>query len=836
MLISFSERIVLIPELEQGISLPHRMIINSIKGPLHHWPLGPQTVLQQIPLSFDVSWWQALVGLATKGTVVVAVRAARKDPVALTKLIASEKITMTLAVPSEAVSWLQYGNLAQLRESSWAWHISGGEDFGFNLTKHLQTLAKPTLRVLNIYGPSETMIPHIYEVPVPDLTAADMPVPIGEVMPNYTVYVVDERNHPVPTGVPGQLVIGGAGIANGYINNPSLTAERFPIDTLGGPRAVAKGWTRAHCSGDRGYLRASDGLFMLQARVAGDTQVKLRGQRIDLREIEAGIAGASWKDVAEAVVHMRQGEDGEASSDFLVAHVVLTSDAVSRYGTGSAREEFLSGLVAKLPLPSYMRPSVIVALPSLPLNHHGKVDRRAISKLPLETAGTIWGGQSNGSSMGVETESQRKMKEIWLSVLGEAAQTHSVHPASDFFLVGGNSLLLISVQAEVSKRFSLTVPLVQLFQGSTLAEMAELLSANDDRESRTTCTDIDWSVETKVDDLNQSHAPRSLPWPQSGIVVVLTGASGFLGRDLLRRLAATEHIRTIHCIAVREPKKLSSITSSKVTIHTGDLTHPNLGLSEETARQIFGHADAIIHNGADVSFLKSYVTLRSANLTSTKELVRLALQHGHVKHFHYVSTAGVGALTARELYEEPLGAYPPRGSMDGYVISKWACENYLENVCSATGLPVTIHRPTAIVGPDAPRLDVMHNVLHFAEQLRCVPKMAALEGWFQFVGVETVARDMADDTVAGPGTGIEKVQYRNHCGSDDEAVEIQQLGEYLEKKHGVQFTVLDDNEWIERGNKAGLAPEVTEYLKSVGAGQRGGNKWVFPRVRKGMRG
>jgi len=157
---------------------------------------------------------------------------------------------------------------------------------------------------------------------------------------------------------------------------------------------------------------------------------------------------------------------------------------------------------------------------------------------------------------------------------------------------------------------------VQLFQGSALAQMAGLLTTNDDSGSYTTGTDIDWSDETKVDDdLNQLHAPRSLPRPQGGIVVVLIGASGFLGRDLLRRLAATEHIRNIHYIAVRDPKKLPSITSSKVTIHTGDLTHPHLRLSEETARQIFGHADAITHNGADVSFLKSYVTLRTANLT-----------------------------------------------------------------------------------------------------------------------------------------------------------------------------------------------------------------------------
>ena len=95
--------------------------------------MQPQKVLQQIALSFDVAWWQTLIALATKGTVFVAGRAARKDPFALTKLIVSESITMTLAVPSEAVSWLQYGDLSQLRNSSWVWHISAGEDFGFEL-------------------------------------------------------------------------------------------------------------------------------------------------------------------------------------------------------------------------------------------------------------------------------------------------------------------------------------------------------------------------------------------------------------------------------------------------------------------------------------------------------------------------------------------------------------------------------------------------------------------------------------------------------------------------------------------------------------------------------
>ena len=805
------------------------MITNSIRGFLHLWPMQPQKMLQQVALSFDMAWWQTLVALATKGTVFVAGRAVRKDPFALTKLIVSESITMTFAVPSEAVSWLQYGHLSQLRNSSWVFHISAGEDFGLNLVKYLQMLGKSGLRSLNAYGPAETIIPHIYEVPYQALGHTDMPVPIGKVMPNYTVYVVDEQGHPVPANISGQIVIGGAGVANGYINNSSSTAERFPVDTLAGPRAVSMGWTRMHRSGDRGYLRISDGFFILQARIVGDTQVKLRGQRIELREIEANIVDVSQSKISEAVVHLRRLEDGDVNSAFLVAHVVLTPDAASCYRTRSARDEFLSGLVAKLPLPNYMRPSAIIALPSLPLNHHGKVDRIGIAKMPLETAVEIPGSQSNGSSRVAETGSQRKMREIWLSVLGEMTQVHTVYAASDFFLVGGNSLSLISVQAEITKRFGLTVPLVELFQSSTLAQMAALLSTEDDDSLKS--TDFDWPEETRFDhDLKLVQVPQSLPWPREGDVVVLTGATGFLGREILDRLTATEQIRAIHCIAVRDPEKLSRITSSKVTVHAGDLTQPHLGLSEESIRHIFTHADAIIHNGADVSFLKSYASLRTANLQSTKELVRLALRHGNVKHFHYVSTAGIAALAARELYEEPLGTYPPKGTMDGYIISKWACESYLENVSSTTALCITVHRPTAIVGPNAPRLDVMHNVLHFAEQLHSVPEMAALEGWFQFVGVEVVAQAMVDDAIAGPKRGVGKVEYRNHCGSEDETVGIHQLGEYLEKKHGVEFVTQSDAEWIGRAKEAGLAPEVTEYLKSVSVGQRGGDKWVFPRI------
>ena len=748
-------------------------------------------------------------------------REARKDPIALTQIIVSENITMTAAVPSETVAWLQHGDLIRLKNSRWALHIAGGEDFSFNLIKYLQSLNKPELRALNVYGPAEAMIPHVFEVPYQTLTVNDMPVPIGRVMPNYTIYVVDEQNNPVPAGISGHLIMGGAGIANGYINNPSLTEEQFPIDKRAGPRALSKGWILSHRSGDRGYINEHDGLFYIQARISGDTQVKIGGQRMNLREIEASIVNFSGGTVVEAVAHVQKPENENTSAPFLVTHVVLTPDVASRYENESAKNEFLSRLAAELPLPPYMRPSIIRALPTLPLNHHGKVDRKRIKELQLDL------GNWYAPLQTLETESQEKMRNIWMSVLG--TQARPLHGSSDFFLIGGNSLSLISVQAEIKKRYGLAMPLIQLFQGSTLTQMAQVLDGETNANSIS--TGVDWPAETKVDpDFQKLYLP--LPPPNEGATVILTGATGFLGRELVEKMVANEQIKTVHCIAVRDPAKLCSITSPKVVVYAGDLTQPLLGLPLEVAEKLFTDADTIIHNGADVSFLKSFASLKTANLASTKELVRLTLQSGKAKRFHYVSTAGVAALLGRELGEEPLGAYPPAASMDGYVISKWACESYLQKVNTVTGLPVTIHRPAAIVGVNAPRLDVMHNVLHFAEQLQAVPEMSALEGWFQFVSVETVATDMVDDVIAGPLEERLELQYHNHCGDDQSAVDIHGLGGYLTTKHGFDFATLSDAEWVGQAEAAGLSPEVAEYLKSVSAGQGKSGKWVFPKVWK----
>ena len=789
--------------------------------------MSPQTILQQVPLSFDVSWWTALLALATKGTVVIAVQASRRDPQALTQLIVSEAITVTFAVPSETISWLQAGNLEDLRKSRWAWHFSGGEPYSLNLIHHLQSLHKPSLRAINVYGPTEAMIPAAHEVLYNTISANDMPIPIGRILPNYSVYVVDEQDNLLPAGISGHLVYAGAGIASRYVNDPVSSERGFPIDNRARPEFLRQGWRRAHRSGDRGYLRKSDGALMLQARINGDTQCKLRGLRVDMKDIESNLIVIGKGRISEAVVHLRKPKDDDSSTHFLAAHVVLTKDASTAYSSNDEKDAFLHTVVKKLPLPMYMRPARIIPVPFLPINHHGKVDRRAIATLPLDQSST-----QDYPSLHLadpQVDNQNKMKGIWQQVIGETIQSHLLQADTDFFLVGGNSLSLLRVQREVRRETGRKIPLMHFFQRPTLGQMASLLDPCDEDGLRFQASQIDWSEEIKLSsDVKKLHAPLSMKLQSDNFVVALTGASGFLGRALLKQLLEDSRILRVYCLAVRDPKRLARLPSEKLIIYQGDLARPNLGMNPLEAQTVFSATDVVIHNGADTSFLKSYTTVRGVNMASTKEIARLALQNGRVSHFHYISTAGIATQLTRDLYNEPIGILPPKVGTEGYVLSKWASELFLENVSSATGLRLTIHRPTAIVGSEAPRLDVMHNVLHFSEKLRAVPQMRALEGSFQFVGVESVAQEILTMLSVPPQPPL--VHYKNHCGSPNDTVPVNDLGSYLSQKLNTAITTLSDPEWIRSAEAAGLEPEVASYLQGVIANYTGDQKWVFPMV------
>ncbi|TLS21516.1 uncharacterized protein PpBr36_10268 [Pyricularia pennisetigena] len=845
----------------KGISIPHRVVVNGIEGMMQRWPeltSEPLTVLQHCSISFDVSWWTVLLGLACRGKAVVASRDIRGDPRALTRTIVQRGIRLTVATPSETIAWLQSDDSGELASCNWHWHVAVGEPIPLTFLRQIHLHGKPSLRVINAYGPSEVWMPLSHEISFQQArTAEDVerlwPVPVGNLMPNYTVRVVDVDGHILPPGMPGHLVIGGCGVALGYVGS-GPTDLRFLPDPYPVREHLVSGWDKVHLSGDYGYMD-ENGVFFSLGRIRGDTQIKLRGMRLDLRHVEGAIMDRAGGSVVEVVVSVRR-TDGrplgpgtladESTSKVLVAHAVVAPST----STDSA-VQLLRSIAKSLPLPDYMRPAVIVPVKSLPLTPNGKQDRTTIASWPVQL-----GSRTVPESSAVEPVSPHahvpeadkqaleQMGRIWQDALG-APSTDSdllepLDPEADFFQMGGNSILLTRVQRSIRVEHGVDVPLRELFHNTTLAQMSRFLRQDKNGPSGSR---IDWDAETRplpeldlalrVTEISPAEPNGTL---EGGVVVALTGAAGFLGRHLVQSLIRHPAVSEIHCVAVRSrPERLAAHAKAaraggkKLQIHTGDLSQPDLGIADpDLASSVFSAADVIIHNAADTSFLKSYATLRAANLDSLKALARLSLVHrtiapppGSVRrrrpaHIHFVSTAGVATFLGRDLAQEPLGRHPPAHVAEGYLLTKWAGELFLDRMAAASAglLRATVHRTASLVGPGAPELDVVSSVVRYSIALGAVPTLEGYAGKIQFVPVEEVAEDMVGAAVAADGA--EGVRYRHHCGGADAAVDLADLGTYCMRTLGRRgsLPVLGDDEWIDKAEAVGFPPLLGTYLRS----------------------
>lgn len=923
----------------KGTILSHQGILANIEGNTREFQIGPNDIgLQQIALSFDFSVWQIFMCLANGAGLVMAPKSARGDAKALTELIVAEGITFTGATPSEYTSWLRYGDAAALRGSEWTCAVSSGEQMTDVMKTLVVALAKPDLKLFNGYGPTEGSF-SAAKIPVnylDDRVASCPSTPGGYTQPNYALYILDDNLQPMPCGFEGQIAIGGAGVGLGYLNNDEVTAQRFVPDPFVHRATHAyfkqQGWTSMHLTGDRGILRPDDGALLVRGRVAGDTQIKLRGLRMDLRDIEVAIVKAAAAHAAgrpvvhDAVVSVRSAaeKEKEEGAEFLVAHIVFAPD----FAQEAERQGVLDALPRSLPLPQFMVPSVFVPLERLHLNAHLKLDRRAVAALPLPLASSKRIARLGSELSAVE----ERLARLWEGVVPDdmrGGQEAVISKGSDFFEVGGNSLLLLKLRDEIHRSFGVDLPLVQLFGASSLDNMAARIQAIvgsgpvsmpvpaapesaeqeavlvptpvEEQQSRITNdvdmerglffdaletvgeeTDahysrlelavamgpIDWDLETqprldKADEIvpGVTHPQR---WHQSRnstrgpVTVVLTGATGFLGKALLSALVQDPRIARTHCIAVRRPESLTDpiFKDAKVSLHQGNLGQARLGLSQSDAESIFGRPHdgngniVILHNGADVSFLKPYAALRAANVGSTRELVRLAVSHRRaVRAVHYVSTAGVAQFAGRAVVgEESVASSRPSDAVlgsvvgAGYAASKWASEALLERASRATGLPVTVHRPTNVTGGDAPASDVVQNLLRYSRAVGAVPVSdvwdVAAGGQLDFVSVETVAdgvvRAALDSVSSDPAASaieedLPRLRFVHHSG--EVQVPLRAIGKFLEKQTGKPPRAVPLAVWVAEAEMAGLDPLVAEVLVEA---ERSGVKMFLPTLVKGQ--
>ncbi|MFJ5033069.1 amino acid adenylation domain-containing protein [Streptomyces sp. NPDC088560] len=395
-------------------------------------------VLQKTPFSFDVSVWEFFWPLMTGAALVMARPEGHRDSAYLADTIAAERITTIHFVPSMLQLFLTEppARSAGLRRV-----FCSGEELPRDLQDRFLDLHGAELH--NLYGPTEAAI---------DVTAwhcrpqADTrPVPIGRPIANIRMYVLDRHGRPVPAGVPGELCIGGRGLARGYLNRPELTAERFTDDPFV-PGA------RIYRTGDLARHRA-DGALEFLGRL--DHQVKLRGQRLELGEIEAVLT--RHPEVREAVVVAREHAPGDVR---LAAYVTAAGAAAPGAGDLAAqlREQ----------LPEYMVPASFTVLDALPLTPSGKTDRKALPEPRTDRAGL--GTRFVAPQDGLE----HALAELWRDLLG----VERVGRRDTFFDLGGHSLLMAEFRTRLAATLGHELTMVELFQHPTIESLAARLGGS----------------------------------------------------------------------------------------------------------------------------------------------------------------------------------------------------------------------------------------------------------------------------------------------------------------------------------------------------------------------
>lgn len=790
----------------KGIRVTHAGLRNEIEGYTKTWGLGAERVLQQSAFTFNHSSDQMYTGLVNGGMVYIVPAEKRGDPVEITKIIQQNSITYTKATPSEYSLWMQFGGDNLRQASSWRFAFGGGEPLTSIVTQEFADLHLDQLNFFNSYGPTEISISsHKMAIPYREKeTLKSMGrIPCGYSLPNYYTYVVNEQLQPVPVGMPGEICIGGAGVSLGYLNNPELTSKHFVTNPFATPEDVARGWTRMYRTGDIGHLQ-EDGAMVFHSRMAGDSQVKIRGLRIELSDIESNIISAAGGALREAVVTLREGDP-----PFLVSHVVFAPNH-----NVSDKEAFLQDLLSRLPIPQYMVPVVAIPLDKFPLSNHSKVDRKAVQKMPLPER---LGSAKEDTEL---TETMVQLKRVWRDVLGSNLDKFGfeLSPSTNFFLVGGNSLLVIRLQSRIRQVFHVAVPLVKLLGASTLGEMARKI------EETTSVDLIDWEQETSPPSIPRFLEDIPEKIETTAKTVLVTGATGFLGKYLLPQLAARPDVHMIHCVAVRDkPRERTLFTSPKVSYHFGDLSLPLLGLGVDEFRGLASQVDVILHMGAVRSFWDNYHVLRPSNVDSTKELVKLAAPRR--VPIHYISTVGVLPRDQAATTDNAASAAaytPPRDGSDGYVASKWAGERVLERSAKALGIPSQVYRFLPASGQQSSeKQELLDTFVRFVDASGLTPDMSVWKGRVDLIPAEQIAQWLGESvtrttTATAAADAAKFVHYESPV-----AIHTDELSAYIEQQRGGQTGLkpMPVLKWFGRIKALGFNYLLASQEATVGDGE-----------------
>jgi amino acid adenylation domain-containing protein len=425
----------------KGVQIPQRALVNFLWTMRERPGLGAEDVLVAVTtLSFDIAGLELYLPLIVGARVVLA-REETSNPHALASLLDRTGATVMQATPTTWKMLLDCGWQGRAGLKA----LCGGEALPRSLADGLVGLG---LELWNMYGPTETTIWSTCK----RVSSQGEPLSIGRPIANTTLYILDEQMQPVAVGAEGELWIGGDGLADGYRGRTDLTEERFVVH----PFDASPG-ARIYRTGDLARYRPDAEIEFL-GRI--DHQVKVRGFRIELEEIETALAAHPAVKDAVVVARGQQSTEAELAAYVIPSGVPVQADILRRFLTQS--------------LPAYMVPSTVTALASFPLTPNGKIDRKALPE-PQR-------GRSSKEPLAPRTELERRLAAIWERELG----IHPIGVQDDFFELGVTSILAATLFAAIEHELGGRLPLGAIFQAPTIESLARLIGGDGERATRWT--------------------------------------------------------------------------------------------------------------------------------------------------------------------------------------------------------------------------------------------------------------------------------------------------------------------------------------------------------------
>lgn len=670
--------------LPKSVGLTHRNITNMI-----NWYLSTN----QIRFEDKVFLFTSICFDLTQKNIYTALSVGAQlhlspftiyDPNELSTYIKNHQITWITCTPSVIAPMIESKSEKELSKlNSIRYVYLGGEVARKLIFKNWLESQSFNAIIVNTYGPTECSdVVTAYTISKADLYK-EREFPIGKPIPNLKVYILDKFQKPVPIGIIGEICIAGNGVSCGYLNDNEKTDSKFipnPFSTHEAPIMYR--------TGDLGKFR-NDGNIEIVGR--NDNQVKIRGFRIELEEIESVLIKHEM--ISNVVVSAKKINNSEVR---LVAYITFNKNVAKEIPlTSKDIRDFIRDR-----LPEYMLPEKFIVLDSFILTSNGKIDRKKLE----QQNGIILEDYENSSP---KNPIEEQLVEIFKSLL--EIQTIGIN--SNFFYSGGHSLKAVKLASIIEEKFNIQLSLKDLFNAGTIKKISSLIYDKKQLEGSTNSNStteryIELPQEAILADdiIALPKLPKELP-----DVILLTGATGFVGRFLLRQLLDDYKQAKIYCL-IRASNRLQAALRLKETLSQwdlwregdenrlvaipGDIAKSKLGMCPDDYQRLIEDVNSIFHCASNVNHFENYTAAKVTNVECINELLRLSSTK-HPKLFNYVSTLSIfnsdGHPVGRVIAETSPISDENHLVVNGYEASKWVAEKIVL-LAQKRSLPCNIFR------------------------------------------------------------------------------------------------------------------------------------------------